>query len=54
MIAILKSAALEAAGEVVATRADGSAFDHITEVRDAQRGLLIRFGSALGLCRTQP
>jgi YD repeat-containing protein len=35
----------EAAGEVVARKADGTPWDHVHELRDAQRGLLNRIDS---------
>ena len=38
----LDAARREAAGEVVARRADGTPWDHVTELQDAQRGLLKR------------
>lgn len=41
----LDAARREAAGEVVARKADGTPWDHVTELRDAQRGLLKRIKS---------
>jgi RHS repeat-associated protein len=38
----LDAARREAAGEVVARKADGTPFDHVNELRDAQRGLVNR------------
>ncbi len=38
----LDAAKRESSGEVVARKADGTPYDHITEVREAQRGLLRR------------
>jgi RHS repeat-associated protein len=38
----MDAARREAAGEVVARKADGTPWDHVTELRDAQRGLLNR------------
>jgi RHS repeat-associated protein len=38
----MDAARREAAGEVVARKADGTPWDHVTELRDAQRGLLKR------------
>lgn len=41
----LDAARREAAGEVVARKADGTPWDHVHELRDAQRGLLNRVDS---------
>ena len=38
----LDAARREAAGEVVARKPDGTPWDHVTELQDAQRGLLNR------------
>lgn len=38
----MDAARREAAGEVVARKADGTPWDHVTELRDAQNGLLNR------------
>jgi RHS repeat-associated protein len=44
----LEAARREAAGEVVARRADGTSFNHVQEVRDAQQGLLNRIEKIKG------
>lgn len=41
----LDAARREAAGEVVARKADGTPWDHVTELEDAQNGLLNRINS---------
>ena len=44
----LDAARRELNGEVVARKADGTPYDHVTEVREAQRGLADRIGRIKG------